>query len=353
MPLRRLIRDRRGAVATIVALASPALLASIGFGVDWGLVQANRSALQTAADATAAAGREVLDPFSQIDTQPRVLDTTQRYAKTLNIVSEGATAKVDMGWYDPSTHKFGPPQTSQNDGTLFANALQVTMSIDHKLVFGPFLGLDTITLARRSIAYKCSNSDYPIARVADDLVPPPPDKPAIYLSYGTPKDPTVRGWVYKNPSTGRWNPAYKFWSPTDKEDVSFVVTLSDGTLLQVDTYCRGTYLVVPDAFDVHGYVNSRRVISADVNRGSTNNSFDIFPDQSKYPLDNRHISVDYAVPVGDLLDLYGVYKLKPADLRTITYPCGNPSSCPQQWIANASPSPERRTTLVEDVRNLF
>ncbi len=80
---------------------------------------------------------------------------------------------------------------------------------------------------------------------------------------------------------------FKFYSPYDGEDVSFVLWMSNGYGLQVDTYCRGTYLVSPAEFDSRNFHNpdgSPVTITGYVLRGSTNNSFEVYPNQQDYPV---------------------------------------------------------------------
>ena len=367
----KLIRDRRGAVATIIALASPALLGAIGFGTDMGLIMVERAQLQAAADAAATATRKAMNNAAQIDLQPDALAELDHVVKTFNPGMDPVTYTYKWGWYHRGdvdadlNREFGDPWPSQKNQTQFANGMKVTLSANHKLVFGPFVGMNNITLSRSAIAYKCSNADYTNIRIPDDINPTPPKEPAIWFAFGSATDPTPRAWVYKD-SGGHYHPVYKIWSPTDLQDVSFVAhadgwTTQDGwSDLQLDTYCRGTYLVI-SWIKVDGAIAHKDVISATILRGSTNNSFATFGDQSKYPLDTHDAKFSYA-NIGDAADLLKSYGLDASKLQADSYPCGDSSSCPQDWYdflpqKPTDPiirdgSPERRSTIISDRRDL-
>ncbi len=101
----------------------------------------------------------------------------------------------------------------------------------------------------------------------------------MYFSWATPRHPDPNTSYYYLQPNGQKNPIFKFYSPVDGQDVSIVVHNPDGSnLLQVDTYCKGTYLVAPAAFD-WSHVGT---ITVTIWRGNTNNSFSLYPDQSQY-----------------------------------------------------------------------
>lgn len=58
MVLRQLLRQRSG--ATMFALSVPALVGALAFAVDGGLMRVDRARLQSAADAAALAGAQVM-----------------------------------------------------------------------------------------------------------------------------------------------------------------------------------------------------------------------------------------------------------------------------------------------------
>ena len=132
---------------------------------------------------------------------------------------------------------------------------------------------------------------------------------------------------------------FKFFSPVDGQDVSFVVNFSNGYQLQVDTYCHGTYLVSPAAFDIRNFVdgNGKPVtITATVLRGSTNNSFDVYKDQNDYPFafqPTPYVTAN-ALPTPQ-------YELP--KVHTTSYPS---AYGPQNWASEGDPTPDRRTVLV-------
>ena len=101
----------------------------------------------------------------------------------------------------------------------------------------------------------------------------------MYFSWATPGHPDPNTSYYYLQPNGQKNPIFKFYSPVDGQDVSIVVHNPDGSnLLQVDTYCKGTDLVAPAAFD-WSHVGT---ITVTIWRGNTNNSFSLYPDQSQY-----------------------------------------------------------------------
>jgi Flp pilus assembly protein TadG len=65
---RKLVKSTAGNTAIMFALASPALLAAVGVGVDFAAFTMKQQALQTAADAAAIAGAKQLSVASSTDT---------------------------------------------------------------------------------------------------------------------------------------------------------------------------------------------------------------------------------------------------------------------------------------------
>ena len=334
--LRALLRSRRGAVAAIVAVTLPALLVGTGLAVETAFVELRQSQLQAVADASAGAARQVYDSYTA-GQQNLPVGEAQRIATANNMQSAVAAGDVVQGWWDititstdPNIDKFGPPIAGQT-GLPFSNAIRITAREDHAIAMGALLGKSRLALAVTSTGYKCSNLDYPLTLIPDD--PTPPTKPAIYFSWATPDHPDPKTSYYYQQPNGQKNPIFKFYSPIDGEDVSFVVHNADGSdLLQVDTYCKGTYLVAPAAFDWTNMAN----FTASVFRGNTNNSFSLYPDQSQYTFESKTTNF-YGTNFVQLKDLH------PDKVHTTPYPSANGI---QYWASEGNPTPDRRSVLV-------
>ncbi len=350
--LNRLLADRTAATAVVAALVIPVITATAGAGIDVSLIESDLGHLQAAADAGAGAARQYLNPADPSTGQSTDLVNyaiqyaNQNYAGSLN------ANDVVQGWYDVTAKSFGPPiagQTTQYDGNYFTNAVQVTTRSNHPIVFGALLGLPTIALSRQSVAYKCSNTNYPLTLIASDPVPPgydashPTGLPAIWASFSADGHGPNQSYYYAN-SDGHLNPVFKFYVPSDGTDVSFVVTGSNGVQMQVDSYCRGTFLVVPDAFDISP--SSGQNWNPQVNfqnlRGSTNDSFAVYPDQQDYPMAPGDSTTTYfaqgAVQISYLTD-------PQVPIHTTPYP--NYQGCCQYWASAGDPTPARRATMVQ------
>ena len=336
--LARLRADRTAVTAVIVAVTLPVMLVASGAAVDAGYAQVRSGQLLAAADAGSAAGREALDAYTP-GNQSAANNAAQATANAnfaSSITAINASTDIKQGWWDITqtdpTKRWGPPVPGQT-GALFSNAVRVTTRVAHKPVFGALLGVTTINMARMSTGYKCSNTDYPLTLIADD--PTPPSKPTVWLTWASDGYPANTSYYFAN-ANGRQNPVIKFYSPTDGEDVSFVVSFSDGSTLQMDTYCKGTYVIVPDAFDWKGKTN----VTATVLRGNTNNSFSLYPDQSKYPTQMAPGANVYS-PTGSTNKLLAA--LRPAVVHVTPYPSANGI---QYWASEGNPTPDRRTILV-------
>lgn len=284
-----------------------------------------------AADAGATAGRQALDPF-QYGAQAAPVTKAMYYANLNNSSSVTDAADVVQGWWDVNAKTFGPSIAGQT-GNAFNNAVKVTVHHTHNLIFGGLLGVRTLPLQMQSIAYKCSNTDYPLTLIPDD--PNPPALPAIWESFAADGNPANTSYYYANPD-GHKNPVIKFWVPVDGVDVSFVLFSSDGSMLQVDSYCRGTFLVVPDAFD---YTNLSYDIVSNIEAGSTNNSFAVYPDQQNHPLAFHQTTYYHqnTQPISYLAD-------HPDLVRTTPYPS---SLGIQYWASTGDPTPDRRAIMVQ------
>ena len=338
--LRRLLDDRTAATAALFTIMTPAMLVGIAFAVDYSLVEVRKSQLQTVADAAAGAAREALDPYHSTPPpsgQEAPIDEAIRIAGLSDLPGSVAAADVVQGWWDitsTASDKFGGTVAGQT-GLPFSNAVRVTAREDHHFILGGLIGRPSVQLSAQATAYKCSNLDYPLTRIPDD--PFPPNEPAIYYSWATPGHDASTSYYFDNPADGRRNPIIKFWSPTDGQDVSFVLFNSDGSKLQVDTYCRGTFLVIPDAFD-WGHLPGP--ITGQIYRGSTNNSFALYPDQSQYPV--AFPTTTFNNDPSHLVPLDPAF-LNPSLVHTTPYPS---SLGIQYWASEGDPTPDRRTLLV-------
>lgn len=335
--LARLRADRAAVTAVLVAVLLPVLIAVSGLALDTGYAQIRAGQLQAASDAGAAAGRQALNPFIP-GQQPVAATAAQSYANSnfaSSVTAANAATDVLQGWWDITklnvVDKFGPCVVGQTGG-LFCNAVRVTTRVDHKPVFGALLGLTTISMKTSSTGYKCSNTDYPLTLIPDD--PTPPTKPTVWLSWPSDGYPANTSYYYLNSGNAQ-NPVIKFYSPTDGEDVSFVVQFSNGLKLQFDTYCKGTYLIVPADYDFKGQSN----ITGTVLAGSTNNSFDLWADQSKHPTQMAPGHDSYSPGTTNRLLL----ALKPDIIHTTPYPSANGI---HNWASQGNPTPDRRTVLV-------
>ena len=341
--LRRLGHDRRGAALVVVALSLPVLLGASALAIEMSLVEVREADLQSAADAAAGAARQAYDSFTS-DKQQAPITAAVAYAGDNN--NAGGTVSpgdVVQGWWDitnktPNVDKFGSPIDGQVQGTKFSNAVRVTVRLDHKFSLGQLLGASHLPLSRTSTAYKCSNLDYPYTRVTNDV--PPPPLPAIYMSWATPGHDAKTSYYYLQPD-GSHNPIFKFYSPYDGQDVSFVLWLSNGYGLQVDTYCAGTYLVSPAEFDSRNFRNSDgspATVTGTVYRGSTNNSFDTYPDQNDYPFADNGAVTPYYSGNEVVTPQYD-----PTLVKTTPYPSANGT---HYWASEGDPTPDRRSVIV-------
>lgn len=348
MVLRHMLRDRRGAVALVTAILAPAMLVGVAFTVETSLIKVRQSQLQTVADAAAGGARESLDPFTPTDLaqggQKDPITEATRLALLSDLPNSVSSTDVHEGWWDitktdgpEGADKFGPPVPGQT-GAPFSNAVRVIAHQNYHYIMGGLIGQSDVILTAESTGYKCSNLDYPLTRINDD--PFPPDKPAIYLSWATPDHPDANtSYHYDNPTGGYRNPVIKFWSPTDGEDVSFVLKDPNGNnLLQVDTYCRGTFLVIPANFD---WRNLAGPLTVSIYRGSTNNSFDLYPpNPKKYPL--AFLTTTYYVDPTQNFAIPQTF-LDPTKVKTTPYPSSQGIG---YWASQGDPTPIRQSLLV-------
>ena len=78
------------------------------------------------------------------------------------------------------------------------------------------------------------------------------------------------------------------------------------------------------------------MVTGTVQRGSTNNSFDVYPDQSKYPF--AYTPTPYNTTKAIPTPQYDLSKVK-----TTPYPS---SQGIQYWASQGNPTPDRRSLIV-------
>lgn len=338
----RCLNDKRAATAIIVAATLPAMTITAGAGLDWALIQATHSRLQAVADSSANAGRE------HMNANQSGSDTNATHYALANVTANGfapSSVTVNQGWWEIGTgyhtaraHSFGPCLVGQRAGTCFNNAIQVITRATHTLVFGGLLGVPTTVLQRQAVAYKCSNTDYPITYIPPDKTNP--NGPDITGYWAEPTAPTIPLSYFYTGSDLLPHPVFKFYSDTDALDVSFVIHGSKyGDGLQVDTYCAGTYLVVPGNINLTGRTGQETFT---IKRGSTNNSLDTFPD-NLYPLAHTTTTYNYDAKV----PIPAAYI--PSGTNFVTYPHANNGT--NDWYYNGIPTPPRQTVAVQDPVN--
>ncbi|MBV8971689.1 MAG: hypothetical protein JO290_05300 [Sphingomonadaceae bacterium] len=338
--LRRLARDRRGVAAFLTAVSLPVLLLGMAYAVENSLAQDRNAQLQAVADAAAGGARQVFDSFTPSPQGPPIVEA-KRIAALNSPAASVTDADVKEGWWDITKRssltqdQFTGPIAGQT-GLPFSNAVRVTAHIEHPIGLARLLGISSVHLSKTATAYKCSNLDYPLTLIPDDV--PAPSLPVIYMSWATPGHSADTSYYYEQPD-GTRNPVFKFYSPYDGEDVSFVLWMSNGYGLQVDTYCRGTFLVSPAEFDsrnFHNWDGSPVTITGYVLRGSTNNSFEVYPDQQNYPFAQQPTpyNTKNEVPTPQ----YTLSKIK-----TTPYPSANGI---HYWASEGNPTPDRRALLV-------
>lgn len=246
---RAMMRSRKAAVGVITAIVAPAMSLLMAGTIEFANIEVQNIRLQAAADAGSAAGREALDPTvpdgEQVDT---VNEQAELYANQ-NYDSSVGDPDVVQGWWDTTTQSFGPPVAdsalAEGGSFSFDNAVQVVAHTGYTPLFGTLLGIDTLTLSRQAVAYKCSNYDNAVTRIPDD--PDPPAAPRADYEYSVNGSP-VQSWYYLNPDTGDYVPVVKMYSNVDTP-VNFRLKPTNftdyGTLYQ-SLFCRGTYLVALD-----------------------------------------------------------------------------------------------------------
>lgn len=131
-------RSRDGGIALVFAMAVGFLFASVGVAVDFSLSYSKRSLLQSAADAAALTA---------------VMQASESDGSSANIerAKDAARAIYDQQLRGESAELRGRPtvELTQEDGAYTA---RVSFGVDHKTVFGAFLGSQTASLGGVAIA---------------------------------------------------------------------------------------------------------------------------------------------------------------------------------------------------------
>lgn len=145
----RFVRDRRGASAALFALSVPALVGGLGFAVDGGLIRVDRGRLQSAADAAVLAGAQFSATPSSVAPAAQAMATANMPVEQNGTVLK--TSDVVQGTWKASDRSF-------TVGGANPNAVQVTVrraaanGNAHTLIFGRFLGMDSIDLSAKAVA---------------------------------------------------------------------------------------------------------------------------------------------------------------------------------------------------------
>lgn len=144
---------RHGNIAVSVALAAPALIGAVGFGIDSALVQIQRSKLQTAADAAATAGAR------QLKVPTNVAPTAITLAKANVPEGNDATLRdnvlkntdiVQGNWN--GTSRVFTPAGAPNNAVQVTTRFSVANGNPHKLIFGKLLGIEAADLSATATA---------------------------------------------------------------------------------------------------------------------------------------------------------------------------------------------------------
>jgi hypothetical protein len=131
--LRAFATDRRGAVAVMFAILTPALIGFAGFGVETSYWYLKKLQLQSAADAAAYAGA-----------------MEKRTGSTTDVVTSIATrAATDNGYDASGTIQVHTPPTSGSSG---ANAVEVLLTEPVDRIFTSFFTNQPLILNARAVA---------------------------------------------------------------------------------------------------------------------------------------------------------------------------------------------------------
>lgn len=148
--LRLFFRDRSGASAVIAALLMPVLLGMAALAIDLSRVYVAQRTLQNATDAAALAGAQ--DIYTQGTTQ--AIATANNYSATTGnrnavpfINASMAAGFPQVTCLSGETSAFAPCL-----GPDSANVIKVRQTADVPLLFGPIVGVSSITVNTTSLA---------------------------------------------------------------------------------------------------------------------------------------------------------------------------------------------------------
>lgn len=172
--LRRLLRDRRGNVALIFALAAPAIVLIVGFGIDLSRYQVVRSISQDAVDAAVLAGATSgLDDLDELETvvtdylQPNLSQGGQRINAGYTVVvtqEPGQRLKAELtGEVDTLFgNVFGMPQLPLTVAAVAergaADGVELVMVLDNTWSMSASAGATTRINALKSSARILTNA---------------------------------------------------------------------------------------------------------------------------------------------------------------------------------------------------
>lgn len=142
-----------GNIALTVALAAPALIGAVGFGIDSALVQIQRTRLQTAADAAATAGARQLKVPANVATMAITLAKANVPAGSDATLRDNVLKSADIlqGNWNGTSRVF-TPAGAPNNAVKVTTRFAVANGNPHKLIFGKLLGIEAADLSATAIA---------------------------------------------------------------------------------------------------------------------------------------------------------------------------------------------------------
>lgn len=139
----RLLRDRKGAMAAMMAAAAPILVGAAGVGVEVGLWYMDKRAAQVAADAAASAGT-----FERIRGTTDQIVAAARQDAARNGFQHGVNATVTVNY---------PPLTGKHAGNYAAVEAVILQS--KQTLLASIVGMSTVDIAARAVAAVSMSGD--------------------------------------------------------------------------------------------------------------------------------------------------------------------------------------------------
>lgn len=142
----------RGSVATMIALAMPAIMGFAAMAVDWGQVSVARIGVKAAADSAALAAANALKTkpttTAQIATaQSQANSLASTYASQFKVNGLTVTSSsVSFGYYDSTTSTFATSGSWPNAGGKYPNAVQVTGTATVNMTFSRLMKMNSVTV---------------------------------------------------------------------------------------------------------------------------------------------------------------------------------------------------------------